>query len=329
MVREDFISPRFYYTFGPHEPTLRVPSGASLRVICPDSDNAMADGTLLSAGQRQQSAGIELFEGNPVAGPIFVEGARRGDALAVRIEKVNLDRRRGQTGLAPAHGLLPGDLLSPPRDGRAGEPTPRHLYVWDIDVTAGVARVTNSLGGDPIEVELNPFVGCIGVCPKWGQSISTLFAGDHGGNMDLPAIRPGATLLLPVHTDGGLLMMGDIHAAQGEGEIIGGAIETSGVIECTVEVIADASLPAPRLLDPRRIMAFGSDGEVRGAIQRAYGRLVDWLAGDLGMNRWDAYHLISQAGSIELGNLLAPPYVAGASLPRGVLPARASERIVP
>ena len=82
MDSQTFFSRRFHYTFGPHEPTLRVASGQVLKVICPDGDNTLQDGQALPRDQRQPSEGSELFEGNPLAGPIYVEGTTTNDSLA-------------------------------------------------------------------------------------------------------------------------------------------------------------------------------------------------------------------------------------------------------
>src|SRR4051812_20725200 len=121
----DFFSSRFHYTLGPHAATLRVTSGSTLRIVCPDSDNELSDGTLLSADRRQTDFAGQV-QGNPMAGPIFVEGAVPGDSLAVRIEAIELDRATGQTGLAPGHGVLPTDLLLGSMNASTTVPT--HLF---------------------------------------------------------------------------------------------------------------------------------------------------------------------------------------------------------
>ncbi len=314
MGHADFLSPKFHYTFAAHEPGRVVKPGESLRVICPDSDNALADGTELSPSQRQSSAGGELFEGNPMAGPIAVEGAAIGDTLTVAIEDIELDRDYGQTLLAPGHGLLHRREL--------GDVPPRHLYRWRIDAAAGTATLDNPLGDRPIAVPLDPFVGCIGTCPKWGQAVSTLLSGEHGGNMDLPLIRPGATLHLPVYHDGGLVMLGDLHAAQGHGEIVGGGIETSGIVRCTFGLIRGQTVPAPRIVTDEAYSALGFGGELRTAISRAYAHLIDWLtdANLTALNRWDAYRLVSQCATVTIGNLGDPPNCAAATIQREHLP---------
>ncbi len=254
-----------------------------------------------------------------MAGPIEIEGSDAGDCVTVHIESIELDRTKGQTGLAYAHGLLSADQLIVRADMEAGQQIPRHLFEWNIDPAQGVATVVNPLGDRPITVPLDPFVGCIGVCPPWGQAISTLFCGVYGGNMDIPLLRPGTTIELPVFRQGALLMMGDLHAAQGHGEIIGGGIETSGKIDCTIDLIRGRLLPAPRLRNERQISAIGVAGELREAVRQAYAHLLNWIVDEFRFNRWDGYNLISQAGSITLGGLGGPVYAVAAGLPRALL----------
>lgn len=316
--RREFVSREFHYTFGPHAPTLRVSPGMALRVVCPDCDNELGDGRKVTPADPRGGASA-VFPGNPVAGPIWVEGASAGDAVAVRIERVVPDRVRGLTLLSWGHGLLTPDMLVS-SDERAREVIPTHLYEWKIDVESARAELTNPLGTDPVRVSLNPFVGCIGTCPRWGQQVSTLLAGDFGGNMDLRAVAPGATLYLPAHCDGALLCMGDIHAAQGDGEMIGGAIETSGTIDCTIHLVKGANLPTPRLRDAGMLGVIATAGDLRWAIQRGSAELVRWLSRELGMNRFDAYVLVSQSARIQIGGLGPPPNAVLTSVPFEVLP---------
>ncbi len=255
-------------------------------------------------------------------GPTYLEGAAAGDALRVCIDSVKLDRNDGQTGLASGHGFLSSDALAP------GATVPRHLYRWAIDVGAGVAKLANPLGTQPIEVPLAPFIGCIGVCPPFAQHVSTLYAGAHGGNMDLPSLRAGTTVWFPVFAPGALLFVGDLHAAQGHGEFIGGAIETSGVVQLSIDVARDVTIDAPRFRrSDGHIGAVASDGDLRSAIQLALRRLLDWISIDLGLHRFDAYNLLSQTVSIELGNLTTSPYTVAAIVDSRVLPKPARERL--
>jgi acetamidase/formamidase len=117
-------------------------------------------------------------------------------------------------------------------------------------------------------------------------------------------------------------MLGDIHAAQGHGEIIGGAIETSGTIDCTITLIKRNPLCAPRFADDTQLAAVGLADDLRDAVARAYAHLLDWIVAEYQLNRWDAYNLISQRGSIVIGNLGLPPYPVAACIEREHLPRR-------
>ena len=302
-----FFSNRFYYTFGPHEASLRIPSGEALTVVCADSDNQLADGSELSKDRRQLASGSALFEGNPVAGPIYLEGSGAGDCLAVDILDIELDRNWGRTLLAPDHGLLSTDQLVATTGRETSATVPRHMYRWHLDHTNHVAVLENPLGDDPLRVPLRPMVGTMGICPPQGIEVSTMLAGSHGGNMDLALIRAGSTLLLPIYQEGGLLSLGDIHAAQGHGEIVGGGIETSGKVQMRVRVLKGTQIDAPRVITESQIFAIATDGELRTATQLAYSCLIHWLADEpFSCNRWDLYQLISQFGTLELGGIVVP-----------------------
>ena len=322
MSRIEFLSPQFHYSFGPHEPKISISSGTSLRVICPDCDNVMSDGTALHADQRDLNDPVSPIQGNPLAGPISVDGAVRGDTLAVTIDSIELDRASGITLLAPNHGVVPGDLLvSIAGDGDLWPAVvPRHMYHWQIDKVAGNATIINPLGESRLSVPLNPFVGCIGVCPLNSMFVSSLHCGSFGGNLDLPMIRKGATVFLPVNQDGALLMIGDVHAAQGHGEIIGGGIETSGTIDCTIRIIKRPTIGICALWDGQQVTAIGAHDDVRQSIQQACGGLVNWLAQVGDVNRFDLYNAVSQVVTITIGNLNKPPYPAAASVRLSDLP---------
>jgi acetamidase/formamidase len=312
---------RFCFTLGPHPPVAKLRAGERVKVACPDSDGFDATGRPIAPELLHGSrGGSAAFPGNPLAGPFDIEHLRAGDTLAVRIESIHLDRPTGRTLLAPGHGLVPTHLLV---DDPARTPS-RHMYEWVIDTTARVARLTNPLGRDlDLVVPLSPFVGCIGTCPRYAQEISTLYAGPHGGNMDLPFLASGAMLLLPAFADGGLLGLGDIHAAQGHGEIVGGGVETSGEITFSCIPLPGDGLEFPRAIAADRLYAVGSDGDLRHAVQVANANLLHWLDRWLGMNRFDAYQLLSQCGGLTLGNGVTAPYSAGASIEIAALPARA------
>jgi acetamidase/formamidase len=277
----------------------------------------MADGTVLTLAQRAVPLGGPLVEANPVAGPIAVVGADLGDAVATTIESVTIDRATGRTLLAPDHGLLTSQQAG------GGETVPAQMFEWRVDADSRRARLSNAIGSDAIDIAIKPFVGCIGVCPEEGREVATLYAGTHGGNMDLPTIAPGTTLYLPVFHPCGLVMLGDLHAAQGHGEAMGGGIECCGTVELTTRTIRDWPLQSPALKTNDEIGAIASHADVRIAIQLAYARLLDWMSMRLGMNRFDAYALLTHVARVELGNLVMPPYSVAVLCPIELLPASA------
>lgn len=234
-----------------------------------------------------------------MAGPIYVEAAAPGDVLAVKVLDIALNSSTGQTLLKPGHGYLSTSEVSPDDPSKI----PTHMYRWKIDASRQVAQLTNPLGTKPIEVALSPFIGCIGVCPKWGQATSTLFAGSFGGNMDIPLLAKGATLFLPVYADGALLGLGDLHAAQGHGELIGGAIETAGEVEIQIDLLKEQAIASPRIRTSTSIAAIASESDLSKSIRMATSYLIDWLAQDYAMNRFDAYQLISQTAQLVMGNI--------------------------
>lgn len=313
---------RFCYAYGHPQAAGEVRPGESLMVAVPDSDGFQADGTPLPPERVALPAGLASppFAGNPVAGPLAVAGARAGDTLAVRVEAIRLDRPTGRTLLAPGHGLIPSWLLT---DDPTGPAVPRHMYEWAIDAAAGVARLANPLGrvGDVV-VPLRPFLGCVGVCPPHGQQVSTLYAGAHGGNMDLPIFTPGAVAILPVYADGAGLAIGDVHAAQGHGEIVGGGIETSAEVTFSVQLLPADGITFVRAIDATRLYAVASEGDLRQAVQHANANLLRWLDRWLGLNRFDAYQLLSQRGELILGNCVTSPYTAAAAIEIDALPER-------
>src|SRR5690606_21302633 len=146
---------------------MTVRSGESITLICPDADNRLPDGGELAPGQRHAPAVPPAIEGNPLAGPIAIEGAQVGDSLAVTIDGITLANIEGRTLLQRDHGAIPARMLE-----TDGEPAiPRHLYRWRIDPRSGTATLVNALGEHPVVVALAPFIGCIGVCPRDGKSI--------------------------------------------------------------------------------------------------------------------------------------------------------------
>ena len=167
-----------------------------------------------------------------------------------------------------------------------------------------------------MEISLNPFIGSIGVAPRYGRVETALTPGEYGGNMDAVETRAGTTLYLPVWVRGAYLAFGDIHAAQGDGEICGVALETTGEVTLRLDVIRGRPIEWPRLEDDTHLMAIGNARPLWEAVQIAHYEMVEWLSADFGYDRWDALQVLSQVGSMRIGNVVDPNYTAIAKFPK-------------
>ena len=227
---------------------------------------------------------------HPLNGPVYVEGAEAGDVLEVRFVDIGFLVDYGVSGFLPGGGTIPTDFPS------------AALRAFEIDTVAGTVTMT---GVEGIEIPARPFFGSIGVAPPvlLGRINSTA-PGYHVGNLDNKDLVEGTTLFMPVHVDGALLSIGDGHAAQGDGEVTGTAIETS--LYGTIEVILhkDRSLQWPRAETPTHYMSMGLDPDLDEAARMATREMVRFLVEDKGMERGDAYILCSVALDLRVTQLV-------------------------
>ncbi len=227
---------------------------------------------------------------HPLNGPIHVEGAEPGDVLEVRILDIGFLTPYGVSGFLPGGGTLPGDFPS------------AALRAFEIDTIAMTATMTGVPG---VVIPARPFFGSIGVAPPLLRGrINSTAPGYHVGNLDNKELVEGTTLFLPVHVPGGLLSIGDGHAAQGDGEVSGTAIETSlyGTIE--VRVRKDLTLVWPRAETPTHYMSMGLDPDLNEAARMATREMVAFLVSEKGMSRADAYILCSVALDLRITQLV-------------------------
>ena len=285
------FSPAVYHrTFGSHEPVLVIRSG-----------DVVATNTVDAAGRDAADAAVTA-PGNPLTGPFWIEGAEPGDALAVHLEAVRPNRRRGYSAFLLAPGAVDPEAipdLGTVPDGHLG---------WDVDAEAGVAR---PLGGTAalraLSLPLAPMLGCIGVAPERGQAISTATSGPYGGNMDYRGVVAGATIYLPVFAPGGLLFVGDGHALQGAGELTGTGVEVSMDVAFRVELRKDGPIGWPRGRHVGRIFTLGNARPLDQAAQHATTEMLRWLLAD-GIDAVTASVLIGQCADLEVGNMYDPAY---------------------
>ncbi|MFK8252952.1 acetamidase/formamidase family protein [Ancylobacter terrae] len=300
------IQGKYHYVYGPYaEPVLRVDPGA---VVSAETHDAM-EGQIRHESD-SPSAILNFPFLNPQNGPIFVNGAEKGDCLAVHIRKIvpRGPQPVGTTCIMPEFGGLVGTgdtaLLNPPLPEvvKKVEVTPEGGVVWN----------------DKITLPYEPFIGTIGTSPEI-EAISSLVPDYYGGNMDLPDVGPGAVIYLPVHVKGALLYLGDCHATQGDGEICGFAIEHPTVTTIQIDLIKNWSFRWPRLETEHAIMTIGSGRPMEDAARIAYRELVRWMAADYGFDELEAYMLLTQAGKLRVGNMVDPKYTLGASIRKSLL----------
>ena len=151
------------------------------------------------------------------------------------------------------------------------------------------------------------------------ESITTLAADSHGGNMDIPDIAPGSITYLPVNSPGARLFIGDAHACQGDGELCGNGVEIASETTIHVDLIKDWQISWPRLENEELIMAIGSARPLEDATRIGYRELVRWMESEYGFERWDAYMILGQCGIVRLGNLVDPKYSVGAAIKKRYL----------
>jgi amidase len=251
-------------------------------------------------------------------GPFFIEGATPDDTLVVRILKVQLNRDTAVSFVRPA------GLSALATDGRLrllNEPLPTRRFVWQLDRQRHVASLDlpNS-ASKRIEIPLQPMVGRVAVAPAGEEAFGGLWPGPFGGNMDASDIREGATVFLPVYHDGALFYFGDIHAAQGDGEVCGSGLETTAVVTLQFDLVKGKKIAWPRIEDADSLMVAGSGRPLIDAFRIAHVELIEWLVADYGFDKMDAYQVVSQAGGARVANVVDPLYTVVAKFPKSLLP---------
>jgi acetamidase/formamidase len=252
---------------------------------------------------------------NPQTGPIYVEGAEPGDTLAIHIESIEPTRDFAVSVLIPYFGGLTSTNLT----RTLQDPLPERVWIWNF-VDDGNKLVNEDLS---VELAWEPFLGTLAVAPDL-EAITALAPGPFGGNMDVPDVKPGNTIYLPVWNSGALIYTGDCHARQGQGELCGVALEITSKATMTFDVIKGKAIEWPRMESDRAIMVVGSARPMEDAARVANTELVLWLEQEYGYDRWDAYQLLTQAGGLYVGNMVDTTYSLVASIDKKYLRGRAN-----
>jgi amidase len=260
---------------------------------------------------------LSLAKGdNPLAGPFYVEGAEPGDTLAVKILDLQVDGDTGIGAFAPGFGALNETSYTP----MLHPPLPEKVWFYPIDHAANAATFKALDSDFSVKIPLHPFFGCIGVAPAEGEARSSVVPAEFGGNMDSPEASAGNTVYFPVNVKGGLLYVGDGHAAMGDGEIAGTAIEVPLKARMQLTVIKGRTIHWPQFENDDAIMTVGAYRPLDDSLRIAFTELVRWIHKDYGLSELDAYELLSQAGKIHLNEMVDPNYVVVASIEKKYLP---------
>ncbi len=251
--------------------------------------------------------------GNPLTGPFYVEGTIPGDVLVVRLLRVRLNRDWAFSGTALIDNAIEPGYAAARKPSDVGNQ-------WALDTVANVARLKNPpprLSG--FSVPLRPFLGVVAVAPGDGVVPSSRDSGPYGGNMEYARLTDGATLYLPVTEEGAYLYLGDGHAAQGDGELTGDAMETSLDIEFTVGVQRGRYAGATRAESAEQLMSIGVAGSLDQALRQATSDLARWLEAEYGLTATEAALVMGFAVAYDIPDVVPPWVSVVARVPRAAL----------
>jgi acetamidase/formamidase len=293
------------------EPALSVESGSEVVLHVRDA----SDEQIGPQSGVEAVGALDFSHINPVSGPVEVRGARPGDVLAVEILEFT-PRDWGWTALIPGFGLLTDEFPEP------------WLRISKVDPERG--RVAFAEG---ITLPYEPFPGTIGVAPREPGEHSIVPPSDWGGNLDIKHLRAGTTLYLPVGVDGALFSVGDTHAAMGDAEVCGTAVETAMDITVRLTVRSDLSMSAPQYDLPAGELArtersayhvcTGVAPDLMEASRRATRSMIEYLGNRYGLERQEAYAVVSVACDLRIHELVdVPNWVVGAFLPEDIFEGR-------
>jgi amidase len=310
--RHEFTPTVFYRQFSPlYKPVLTVNPGDTIHT------------TTVDAGGDDERHIKRVAGGNPQTGPFYIQSAMPGDTLVVHINRLRLNRDTAGSDDGMVQSALNSDLAAKMKD--TGQ-----SITWHLDLANGTASpqqptpkpASKPTAGNPsgtpsnqstqptvnhlahYSIPLHPMLGCIATAPNISQAPPpTGDSGYYGGNMDFNEIAEGATIYLPVLNPGALLYLGDAHAAQGDGELNGNALETSMDVEFTVDVIPNKRIWAVRVESPTHIMATGYSGSLDDAFKDATANMAQWLEEDYKLTPSEIAQVLGSAAEYKVSEV--------------------------
>jgi len=292
------VPDRFYHTFSHTNPVfVHIKPG-----------EVVSTKTLDSGGQNERNEQLST-PSNPLTGPFYVDGAESGDALAVTLRKVRLNRNWGSTSYRLGLFSLSADYIESTYPNHYKADLVRkgrdNLLPWDIDLARNTVRLREPASAKiRLEFPARPMLGCIGVAAPGDFAPTSAPSGNYGGNLDYNEIGEGATVILPVFHPGGLLFLGDGHAIMADGEPTGTGVETSMDVEFSIEVRKGAQVSGPRVENADYLISIGSQPEFSSSLDRALQLattdMVRWLVNEYKLEPWAAHQLIGAVGKYDV-----------------------------
>ena len=274
----------------------RIAPGESLEFEVVDASG----GQLLEKSTVADVDRMDFGKINPVTGPVYIDGAEPGDILKVTLLSF-APSGWGWTANIPGFGLLAEDFKKPA------------LNIWHYDEHTLAPALFGRWG----KVPLKPFTGTIGVAPAEPGLHSIVPPRRVGGNMDVRDLSQGTELFLPVEVQGALFSVGDTHAAQGDGEVCGTAIESPMRVALKFDLLKHTALTFPRFRTPGPVtrhldakgydVATGIGPDLMGAARAAVRSMVDLLVHQQGMPAIEAYMLCSVCGDLRISEIVDVP----------------------
>lgn len=301
-----------------HPPKLRVKQGESFVIETEDAGSGLVRST--DVASRLDDLPTRKFDppkGNPIGGPVYVEGAERGDLLEVTIEQIIVDEQ-GFTNFRPGSGPLGDSYRWQSLRG------PYVHIIKHLPGPSGTTRDGKGVLNDKVSWDLQPMIGTVGTAPDREVETSSVGQGAWGGNLDVRDIKEGTKVYLNCYHEGGLFYAGDVHAGQGDTEFYGTADECRAEVTLSCRVIRDKHVPFVRLEKPDSIVQLYSYRPLEDAVESAIVNLMEWMVTEYGVSEKDAYmhtcvnpeFRINVYQMVRLGRI---QYTAGAEIPKKFL----------
>jgi amidase len=301
-----YFQPTTYYSvFSPElKPVLYISPGDTIYTESIDAEGLDKQGKKVT----------ERNGGNPLTGPFYINGAEEGDILVITLIDVSLNRPGASSFESFVPRSLPEDIINQFKDQYKP-------FYWELDLkkmTGSPKLKTGHLKN--FYIDLHPFLGDVGIAPK-DSAITTDDAGPYGGNLDFSRLTTASKLYVPVFHKGALLLLGDGHAAQGDGEINLAALETSMKFAFTVQLIKNPKIKPdfPRIEDKTYIMAVGLHPSLDSALKIATKGLLDWLQQDYQLSLEEATQVIGSSIEYRIPEIADPKVEVVAMIKKAVL----------